>query len=80
MIAFNLSTCRSTLVILLLIPTLAHGAKRCKATEDCNNPEVDEFCDQILQACMPCSDYCTGADDTIPLCMQKCPSEYAFNL
>ena len=77
---FDLSTCRSTLLILLLIPALAYGAKRCKTTEDCKNPELDEFCDKNFGACTSCSGYCTGAEETIPLCMQNCPSKSALSL
>ena len=80
MAIFHFCTCRSTLLILCLIPALACVTERCETTEDCKNPELDEFCDKNFGACTSCSGYCTGAEDTIPLCMQNCPSKSAFGL
>ena len=68
--------CRCTFLLLFLAVT--HGNIRCKTTKDCKNPEVDEFCDENFLACEPCSGYCSGAADALPLCMKNCPSKYSF--
>ena len=73
---FYFFICRCTFLLLFL--AVGHGANRCKTTEDCKNPEVDEFCDQNFLACEPCSGYCSGDDDSLPLCMMNCPSKYSF--
>ena len=74
---FYFLICRCTFLLLFLVVT--HGDIRCKTTEDCNNPEVDEFCDENFLACEPCSEYCSGGADDLSLCMKYCPSKYSFS-